>query len=620
MMFKVGCILLLICLSVNSQKPALIEEKAKSLVISAPDKSAPQKQPEITKQINATNTTEVKETTVVEVTTVHQPVVQDTLEKIQTGHKAEVQQQNDSTKISFILYVLGMCILLTHWLIKCNFHILPESIAVVFLGMIIGGAIKIMKNAGLNDFQEAEILSPQNFFLMILPPIIFEAGYSLHKGNFFQNFGSILVFAVIGTFISAMIVGGGIYLMGVAGIAYNLTLTESFAYGSLVSAVDPVATIAIFKALKVDPTLNMLVFGESILNDAVSIVLTSTFQGLADQKHSTTDNSTIFWQAVGSFLKMMIGSSVLGVMIGLFSALITKHVDLRKTPSLELGMMFIFAYIPYGFAETFKLSGIMAILLAAIVMSHYTHSNLSLVTQINMQQTLRALAFMTETSVFAYLGMAIFSFEHNFQPAFVIWSIILLLIGRGLNIYPLSWLLNHFRETKITKRMQFIMWFSGLRGAICYVLSLHLELDSPDKRNVIITTSLIIVMFTILVLGGATFPVVKFLQVDDKRTYTRVTLSKTEEMGQCVESDHISELTEEEYEEKYLRNNLHLKGFAYFDAKYLVPFFTRRITKRELILNRSEMQRLTNKWYEEVRSRPSPESDVDSADDDEIDV
>lgn len=48
----------------------------------------------------------------------------------------------------------------------------------------------------------------------------------------------------------------------------------SFAFGSLISAVDPVATIAIFNALNVDPVLNMLVFGESILNDAVSIVLT----------------------------------------------------------------------------------------------------------------------------------------------------------------------------------------------------------------------------------------------------------------------------------------------------------------------------------------------------------
>ena len=47
----------------------------------------------------------------------------------------------------------------------------------------------------------------------------------------------------------------------------------SFAFGSLISAVDPVATLAIFHALDVDPTLNMLVFGESVLNDAVSIVM-----------------------------------------------------------------------------------------------------------------------------------------------------------------------------------------------------------------------------------------------------------------------------------------------------------------------------------------------------------
>lgn len=301
----------------------------------------------------------------------------------------------------------------------------------------------------------------------------------------------------------------------------------------------------------------------------------------------------------------MFGSVFVGIILALISALITKHVDLRRTPSLELGMMLIFAYVPYGASESLKLSGIMAILMAAIVMSHYTHQNLSLVTQINMQQTLRAVAFMAETSVFAYLGMAIFSFKHNFQPAFVIWSIILLLVARGLNIYPLSWILNHFRATKITKRMQFIMWFSGLRGAICYVLSLHLELDSDEKRHVIITTSLIIVLFTILVLGGATFPVVRFLQIDDKRSYHRVTLSKTEEMGTAIESDHISELTEEECcDEKYLREDLNLRGFAYFDAKYLIPFFTRRITKRELIQNRSEMQRLTNKWYEEVRQHP----------------
>ena len=77
------------------------------------------------------------------------------------------------------------------------------------------------------------------------------------------------------------------------------------------------------------------------------------------------------------------------------------------------------------------------------------------------------------------------------------------------------------------------------------------------------------------------FCIYQFLQIDDKRSYHRVTLSKTEEMGTAIESDHISELTEEEcMDDKYLREDLNLRGFAYIDAKYLIPFFTRRITKR----------------------------------------
>ena len=58
-------------------------------------------------------------------------------------------------------------------------------------------------------------------------------------------------------------------------MVYQLNFVESFAFGSLISAVDPVATLAIFHAIDVDQVLYMLVFGESMLNDAVSIVLTT---------------------------------------------------------------------------------------------------------------------------------------------------------------------------------------------------------------------------------------------------------------------------------------------------------------------------------------------------------
>ncbi|XP_066442893.1 sodium/hydrogen exchanger 8 isoform X3 [Eleutherodactylus coqui] len=382
---------------------------------------------------------------------------------VQTGVQAQQEEQSSGMSIFFSLLVLAICIVLVHLLIRYRLHFLPESVAVVSLGILMGAVIKIIESQKLANWKEEEMFRPNMFFLLLLPPIIFESGYSLHKGNFFQNIGSITLFAVFGTAISAFIVGGGIFFLGQADVIYKLTMTDSFAFGSLISAVDPVATIAIFNALNVDPVLNMLVFGESILNDAVSIVLTNTAEGLNRGHVSDVNGWQTFLQALAYFLKMFFGSAALGTLTGLISALVLKHLDLRKTPSLEFGMMIIFAYLPYGLSEGISLSGIMAILFSGIVMSHYTHHNLSPVTQILMQQTLRTVAFLCETCVFAFLGLSIFSFPHKFEISFVIWCIVLVLLGRAVNIFPLSYLLNFFRDHKITPKMMFIMWFSGSR-------------------------------------------------------------------------------------------------------------------------------------------------------------
>uniref|UniRef100_A0A8C0KVD8 Sodium/hydrogen exchanger n=1 Tax=Canis lupus dingo TaxID=286419 RepID=A0A8C0KVD8_CANLU len=434
--------------------------------------------------------------------------------------------------------------------------------------------------------------------------------YSFQQGNFFQNIGSITLFAVFGTAISAFVVGGGIYFLGQVRKT-SLKNSEKLIFFELLciwlpdSAVDPVATIAIFNALHVDPVLNMLVFGESILNDAVSIVLTNTAEGLTRKNMSDVSGWQTFLQALGYFLKMFFGSAALGTLTGLIS-----HIDLRKTPSLEFGMMIIFAYLPYGLAEGISLSGIMAILFSGIVMSHYTHHNLSPVTQILMQQTLRTVAFLCETCVFAFLGLSIFSFPHKFEISFVIWY--LYLFGRAVNIFPLSYLLNFFRDHKITPKMMFIMWFSGLRGAIPYALSLHLDLEPMEKRQLIGTTTIIIVLFTILLLGGSTMPLIRLMDIEDAKARRRnkkdVNLSKTEKMGNTIESEHLSELTEEEYEAHYIRRQ-DLKGFVWLDAKYLNPFFTRRLTQEDLHHGRIQMKTLTNKWYEEVRQGPSGSED-----------
>ena len=138
----------------------------------------------------------------------------DPIDTMKTGEKANQEETLTSARIAFILFVLVVCILCVHYLIAKKLHHVPESVSVVFIGAIIGFIGKLLSQSGQASYLQEEMLSPQAFFVVLLPPIIFEAGYSLHKGNFFQNLGSIIIFAVFGTMISTLLVGLGLYLLG----------------------------------------------------------------------------------------------------------------------------------------------------------------------------------------------------------------------------------------------------------------------------------------------------------------------------------------------------------------------------------------------------------------------
>eukprot|EP01135_Chromosphaera_perkinsii_P002324 Nk52_evm110s221 gene=Nk52_evmTU110s221 len=514
-----------------------------------------------------------------------QVIVGPTAEEEKSGPSAEVAR---SWQIWFILMTLVTATLLVYLMIKFKFHFLPESIVVVFLGAVIGF---ISHNFSTSNWVSVEAFPSTAFFLFFLPLIIFESGYSLHKGNFFRNMGSILVFAVFGTIISAIVVGGGVWILGLYGWIYKLPFIHSLVFGSLISAVDPVATLAIFKALDVDPKLYMLVFGESVLNDAVSIVLTRTLLEFADPD-IPTDSMSYVWKAVGQFLLMFLGSAGIGILSALAGALLLKHVNVRATPSLEFAIVSICGYSPYFLAEGLELSGIMAILFCGIVMAHYSHFNLSPTSQITTQQTFRMMAYLSETCVFIYIGLAIFTYELNFEASFIFWSIMLCLIGRALNIFPLSFIVNSYRNVKIHPKFQFIMWFSGLRGAIAFALSLHLtggDFFPPKEVKIIQTTTLVIVLFTILCLGGTTMPLLKLVGASAPSAKD-VLLSKTEGIGATIDADDDDEdgATSGGYDYGYFEN---------FDKKYLKPFFRRKITRQEVDDAQLELDQITSHWY-----------------------
>jgi len=406
-----------------------------------------------------------------------------------------------------LVVVLGLCILSAYLIKKYRFYFMPESSAALCVGLVVGGIARLITHSD----EELDFLSfdPEMFFFMLLPPIIFEAGYTLRRKNFFRNLGTICLFAVIGTLVSTFVVGYLTYALARAGLV-DVDATnpmEALLFGALISAVDPVATLSIMGSpeLNCDPLLYSLVFGESVLNDAVAIVLFRTFYNYYEEGKEL-DQSKIP-VALFEFLGVSVGSVVIGLATGLICSYIFRHTRIRDYPKYEISLLFLFAYGAYALAESIELSGIMALFFCGVVLAHYNSYNLSKTSQTTAEEIFQALSTVAESFVFMYMGMGFFTGRFKvWDLRFVVLAVLFCLLGRALHVFPLSWLSNATRRLQIPPKMQVVIWFAGLRGAIAFALSQNMP--GPHK-DIYETTTLSIVIFTTVVCGGLTEPMLR---------------------------------------------------------------------------------------------------------------
>ncbi|CAH0724724.1 unnamed protein product, partial [Brenthis ino] len=182
-------------------------------------------------------------------------------------------------------------------------------------------------NLEQNEIDLKATFDPEIFFNIILPPIIFHAGYCLKRKYFFRNLGAILTFAMVGTALSALVIGslmyGCVQLMPKS-LAASFTFLDTLYFGALISPTDPLTVLAIFSQLKVDVNLYAMIFGESVLNDAVALVLSGAIQNY--EKRYSNDGGfeiTAFLAAIGDFIGIFSLSLLIGAFMGCLTALIS---------------------------------------------------------------------------------------------------------------------------------------------------------------------------------------------------------------------------------------------------------------------------------------------------------
>ena len=221
-----------------------------------------------------------------------------------------------------------LAITLGHYLKKSGSKYLQESGLTVILGVLAAALFKLLD---MDDYMTNLSKHFGNLFMiLLLPPIIFESGFNMNKKPFFANFGTVLAYSFLGTFIAIFTSSTLFYLVGQTDLSPEFTWKDSFAFGSLISATDPVSVLAVFKEMDADVNLYSIVFGESIFNDAIGIVMYETVLKMGQGDKTLTEELLL---ASGNFFVIFIGS----IMIGAAFALVIAYLLKRQSSSRVTG-------------------------------------------------------------------------------------------------------------------------------------------------------------------------------------------------------------------------------------------------------------------------------------------
>ncbi|DBA00023.1 TPA: hypothetical protein N0F65_002026 [Lagenidium giganteum] len=440
----------------------------------------------------------------------------------------------------FLTLLMISIIVSNHVTHKLHWHFMPEAAATIGVGMV-ASIICMMKSDSITTSLTA--FDPNIFFVGLLPPIIFNSGYTMKRRYFFNNITPILTYSIFGTMIMSIVTGTLVYIVGRIGWMTKFSLAESLTFGSLISATDTVSTLAVFQELHVDPTLFYLVFGESSLNDAVAICLFTTFSRFIGYSYSLKP----MLLAIVEFALVFVGSTLVGIAFGVIPALLFKHTNLRSCLLHEVSVYVMFAYLPFLISQIFEMSGVVSIIFAGIALKHYASPNLSIEAQEVCSRVFNTIAHVTETAVFLNLGLSVFALHNGYNFMFIFWTLLFCLIARACHVYPLTHLLNKRKDApKITMNQQHMIWYSGLRGAVAFALAKSFP---GEKQTEVIATTMIIILVTIFIMGGGTVAMLKMLDIP------RLTPEEELELDKSVKPHTNMPLLQ-------------------FDNKYLIPLLT----------------------------------------------
>ena len=345
-------------------------------------------------------------------------------------------------------------------------------------------------------------VSPELVLFVLLPGLVFEAAYRLELDDLRRTFGGVALLAIPGVLVSAAIVA--VVLHVVMGLSLELGLVV----GAMVSATDPVAVTATFRRVHAPRRLATLVEAESLFNDGTGLVVFAIAVGAV----STGVEPGI---AIWTFGTTLVASVAIGLVVGFLGSRVGGTLDDHL---IELTISLVTAYGTYLIADSLHQSGVIATVVAGIVLGNRGRQAGTAPKTLEAIDTVwEFVAFLFTALVFILIGVATPLSALLDSFAWIGWAVIAVLAGRALVVYGLVGTASRLRHARSESRpiplaWLHVMFWAGLRGAVASAMALSLPADFPE-RPLLVAITFGVVLFTLIVQGGSTAWLVRRTQV-----------------------------------------------------------------------------------------------------------
>ncbi|MFN8347826.1 MAG: Na+/H+ antiporter [Spirosomataceae bacterium] len=421
-------------------------------------------------------------------------------------------------------------------------------------------------------------IQPEFIFIIFLPPLLYDAAFAMSWKELWRWRRIVTSFAFIVVFFTALSVA-----LIADWLLPGFSLALGFLLGGIVSPPDAISASAILKFVKVPRRMSSILEGESLLNDASSLII-FRFALIA-----VTTGHFVWQEAALSFGWMVFGGVLIGCLVGwLF---MKAHKYLPTDANMDIALTLVTPYVMYMAAEEVHSSGVLAVVSGGLLLSSRRHHFLSSSSRLRGLNVWQSMVFLLNGWVFLLIGLDLPEINEGLHqegtalPVAIGYGLLItavLILVRTLASYGaviVSQVAGRYIEVADRNpgwKAPILLSWSGMRGVVSLAAALSIPLEmSPGvpfpHRNLILFITFVVILVTLL-LQGLTLPwLIRKVNLPDFNDY----------------------LPEDETE-RLLKKGMHEHTLQYFKANYGGQLVSNGILRQKVAF-----------W--EQKSNPEPE-------------